>query len=733
MKNLLAILFCCFICAVNAQEWVNFTNGLDVNDMVQDGDVLWIATSGGLVKRDLDTGENKYFTRGDSPIPSNFVRSLALDLDHNLWLSTNAGTAIFDGTNWTVFYDKSGLLHLANDGRMIIAEIGKISWWDGQDFESVETNLSYDFQVGDIIVDPVNDDIWLTYNTYGVFHLFRYNDEGFTLFNYENTPLPLESSTNNPLLLDKQDRLWVGTYYGLFRKTADDWVDFSTDINGFPDGRIAAIGMSDNENIWVIITNWENGGWNSLLVEIAADDSFTISNFPESIARKSEFNFLKFLPSAAPSMYIGTEDAGLGEYDLSSWYEVPTSQSKLGRNSIREIFIDCETVYISAGLNYGDIYNNTQFAIKEGEWIFTKKEDLPAALNDTWRVEIVDKSIDGSIWVHVEDSLYSLKDGNWSVPSFPDIMEGVEEVNSLIYHEPSGGRWLLETYNALLFHETTDGWYIFNRFRHGALGGNYNAYFTHPQTGDFWLASANGISRYDRQEWSIIKPDDFDDIYTDGVEDMKVDDNGIVWALTRNGILKIQDTVPEVFVTDIPGSENYRFNSFTFDQQHRLWVGLNSAIAVFDEGEWILFDNKNSGIPNGAINELHFDAAGNLWIGSGSGGLAIYNEKGLPEYLLSDSPLLPDSLQVAEDISFTVSPNPGLRNAALNFTISNSFKLDDTSKLIIYNSLGQRIKDILICNRDMKVSLEPIGLTPGVYFFQVRNETHATTQKVIVH
>jgi len=733
MKNLRFLLFSFLAISVNAQEWVNYTNGLHVNDMVQDGDVLWIATNGGLVQRDINTGENTYFTRGDSPIPSNLVRSLAIDSEHNLWLSTDRGSAIFDGTDWTLFYDKSGILALDNDGRMILAESGGIHWWDGQDFETVETSLTSDYQVKDIIVDAASNDIWLTYNTFGIFYLFRHNDQGLTRFNHENTPLPFESSTNNPLLLDAENRLWLGTYSGLFRLDDEVWLDFSTSTSGFPQGVIDAIGRSADGNIWVIVTEWANGSLNGSLVEIKNDDSFIIHNFPESIDKKTDFSFIKFLPSFTPTIHIGTDEMGLWEYDFSSWERIPTNQSKLSRNSIRQIFIDCATSYISTGLNYGITENNTQFAIKEGEWVFTKTGDLPAALNNAWRVKIVDKTGDGTFWVHVEDTLYSVKNGNWSVPVLPDIMEGVAEINSLIHHEPDGKRWLLETYHAFIFHETSDGWQIFDRMEHGALGGNYEAYFTHPRTGDFWLASANGISRYDGQEWSVIKPSNLEGIYTDWVDDMEVDSDGTVWAVTRNGVLKIEDNIPEVFVSDIPGFENYRFNSITFDQQNRMWLGLYNAIALLDDGEWILFDNKNSGVPNGFINELEIDIAGNLWIGSGSGGLAIYNEKGLPEYFLSDSTLIPDSLHTIDDIAFTVSPNPVLRSATLDVEITDSNELDKTSQLIFYNNLGQWIHTIPICSKDVRLALESFALPAGVYFLQLQHDSKSSTRKVILH
>lgn len=729
MEKIFILILCFLIHSLNAQDWINCTNGFHVNDMVQDDDVLWVATTGGLVKRDLDTGDNLFFTRGDSPIPGNNVRSVAIDADSNLWLSTDRGSAIFDGNNWTTFYEKSGLVQLDNDGRMIIAETDSIHWWDGQDFESIEFPWLNYFLLTDIAVDPSDDAIWLTYYTFGVYAVYRYKDQQFELFNHENTPLPFESPAFNPLQIDNEGRLWVGNTEGLFRYDNEEWFDFSSEINGFPQGEITAIKTNSSENLWVIVSV-NTVGINDYLVEIRNDDTFIIHDLPEEIIDETRIGAIGVLESSSPQVLIGTFHYGMWEYDLTSWSKIPTSQSAALSNNIYQIFIDGSTTYMTSGSNY--YYDgNIMFTINQGDWTFYIDKDLPFSINEGHPVSIVEKGDNDTLWIHSGDTLLAFVDGVWALPEQPDILNDVLEINSFIHHAPNGNKWLLEKWQSYLFFESNQGWQVFDHTEHGAVSGIYTTYFTHPQTGDFWLASANGISIYDGQNWIIIKPSDLSGLGSDWVYNMEIDENGVIWANTREAILKIENNTPEIFVTEIPGYAEYAFRNFTFDAEYFLWVGLDHAIAKFDGTDWEVFDNTNSGVPNGQIREMEFDQEGNLWLGSSGGGFAVYNENGLPDYFFEDFHVATNDPVSSESASnFIISPNPGWKDTALNIRIPEEFDIDNSSTLSIYNNLGQLI-EIFSPTRNMSVT--PMNLTSGIYVFQLRNKTQSMIQKVIIH
>jgi ligand-binding sensor domain-containing protein len=74
---------------------------------------LWIATHGGLVKFNKQSGKSDYYNRANSGILDNLVASLTTDTTGNVWLGTQRnGVGMFDGENCTVYNtDNSGLPH----------------------------------------------------------------------------------------------------------------------------------------------------------------------------------------------------------------------------------------------------------------------------------------------------------------------------------------------------------------------------------------------------------------------------------------------------------------------------------------------------------------------------------------------------------------------------------------------------------------------------------------------
>ena len=85
-------------------EWINYTNGQIVNSIVNEGDYIWVGTTGGLVKLNKETGESTFYNNSNSGLPGNYVLSLAIDGSGNMWIGTwKGGLAKFDGTNWTVY------------------------------------------------------------------------------------------------------------------------------------------------------------------------------------------------------------------------------------------------------------------------------------------------------------------------------------------------------------------------------------------------------------------------------------------------------------------------------------------------------------------------------------------------------------------------------------------------------------------------------------------------------
>jgi hypothetical protein len=106
--KILLLCIAAFLCGKNhAQnsDWTNFYNSSQVKAIVTDKQFSWLATGHGLVKMNQITGEKIFYTSENSWLPSNQVLSLAMDKKGKLWIGTNEGLSVFDGTTWTLIQE----------------------------------------------------------------------------------------------------------------------------------------------------------------------------------------------------------------------------------------------------------------------------------------------------------------------------------------------------------------------------------------------------------------------------------------------------------------------------------------------------------------------------------------------------------------------------------------------------------------------------------------------------
>lgn len=85
-------------------DWKNYTNGDWINQIFNDGDFLWIATDGGLVKMDKTSGEKTFYNRATAGLPDNHILCLAKDKDENIWMGSKySGTGCLEDKKCKVY------------------------------------------------------------------------------------------------------------------------------------------------------------------------------------------------------------------------------------------------------------------------------------------------------------------------------------------------------------------------------------------------------------------------------------------------------------------------------------------------------------------------------------------------------------------------------------------------------------------------------------------------------
>ncbi len=72
-------------------QWLNYTNGDNINALAEDGNNMWVGTSnGGLVKLDKITGIPTFYNKTNSGLTDNIVLAITIrgirhEVDWDLW------------------------------------------------------------------------------------------------------------------------------------------------------------------------------------------------------------------------------------------------------------------------------------------------------------------------------------------------------------------------------------------------------------------------------------------------------------------------------------------------------------------------------------------------------------------------------------------------------------------------------------------------------------------------
>ena len=242
-------------------EWMNFTNGDNINSLVNEGDCLWVCTGGGLVKLNKLTAETTFFNKANSGLPYNYVNCIAIDGNGNKWIVTGSGLVKYDDTNWTIYDTNSGLPDIYMTSNCIAIDRNENKWigttWGGL-AKYDDTNWTvYDASnsglpgnnVNCIAIDG-NGNKWIGTNE----GLVKYDDTNWTVYDTSNSGLP--SNHVHCLAIDESGNKWIGTEWsGLAKFDDTNWTVYNTANSGLPDNRVNCITIDGNGNKWIGVGN----------------------------------------------------------------------------------------------------------------------------------------------------------------------------------------------------------------------------------------------------------------------------------------------------------------------------------------------------------------------------------------------------------------------------------------------------------------------------------------------
>jgi len=315
----------------NLQAQLNFTNYSNqnnVNCLLEDGNYVWVGTSGGLMKRNKGTGSIVATYTTVNGLSNNNVKALATDASGKIWVGTDYGISVFNGSSWAYYTNVNEIggvivndLKFDYNGKLWVTTLGQLSKFDGTSwtlYNGSNTGGVLQQYFYDIAVDEVNN-IWFA-SWYG---LIRFDGTNWQLFNSSNSSLVRDEILS--LYFDNSNKLWVGYMPGMASGLSS--FDGSTWNSYLLGTAVNNICGELNGQLWISSNNGLYYGTNGSWIQYQTSNSGLISNIVFDVLIDSQGR-----------KWVGSPD-GLCLYDNTSWMTLAVSNT-IANNTINDIVDD---------------------------------------------------------------------------------------------------------------------------------------------------------------------------------------------------------------------------------------------------------------------------------------------------------------------------------------------------------------------------------------------------------
>lgn len=595
-------------------------------------------------------------------IPSNLVMSLTQDAFGFLWIGTQDGLVRFDGYRLRRFTaDKQDPHALPNDFINAIAPLADGRLWIGtgdalarydpktEQFERFQFDAMH---AGSLIGNSVlalavdaRQGLWVVTNS-GVDYLAA-NASTFTHFTPAPPPEPhrAQATHTNTVLVDRQQRVWLGTDLGLQVRLPGEKEFQHVQAQGSHASWLASNALvtlfeAQDGKIWLGSRKqgaaWIDAESRQLHVVQLPDDA--ASNDASNNSNAAQFSLANIRSIAQPNaeqIWLGTRSDGILIVNAKDGHAIqqlrhdPALRGSIALDSIGAMWQDRSGLLWlgtwGGGLQQTNVNN---FALQ----FLRHSPTRPFAISHNNVRSLLERS-DGRILIgsvgngiDVIDRHRGLigafrtkNNTNTSVERYPNLPDG--NIYALA-ETPDGSLWASSPQIGLLRlpHKATT-WQTINEVGEAQIRKLFTS-----RDGALWLANSQGFVRWKDQQFQAFPSSDGKTL-SGWIFSFAEDSEGRIWGASGDGLWvldvgadKIQpirsrngqgDSLPSNFVSGL-----------LFDSKQRLWVSTNLGVAKLKswDGKQARFEHikPNMGALNKTIgSNLLEDKLGRIWTETG--------------------------------------------------------------------------------------------------------------------
>ncbi|MEM9885363.1 MAG: two-component regulator propeller domain-containing protein [Bacteroidota bacterium] len=463
-------------------QHIPLSKSLDnVRSIRQDSDgYLWIGTTKGLFLLKQKTRKFVKEENIERYDPSLFVlkdlhiKTIEIDQDENVWFGT--------ARNGVFRYDKqakkvSNFRHDPND----------------------PNSLSYDD--ARTIISAPNGDIYIgTLLGINRFDQARQQLYPLKLEQKNKSRQGLSNNSIHSLFFDKNDALWIGTYYGGVnyhdqRLKRFNVHQYKTEQNSINFNVVSSFMETQDGNLWI---GTEGGGLNYLNRKTGIYSSF---RHQENNPRSLSGNNVKILLRDEKGLWVGTFQNGLCYTEnIENGFEVFRHQADDQRtpshNNIYGLLKKGNTLWMAT---YGGGLNKMNIEDRRFEYFQSTPTDSLSLISNNCRLIFEDYA--QNIWIGTDRGLDRMLMDEQGMATFQHYLRGVKIYS--IAQVDKRGIWIGSSGNGLLYFDFANKTYS-NPIQEETLRqGTIYGILVEKDQQNLWLSTSNGILKYNIQDETL--------------------------------------------------------------------------------------------------------------------------------------------------------------------------------------------------------------------------------------
>ena len=687
------------------QNWISYESEEQINDLVDDGNELFMATNAGLVVMNKSTLEKSIFNTNNSNLTSNHIQTITQAPNGDIWIGTyDVSIARFDGTDFVDFMAPTNpeVLYWTNLFDLEIAPNG--DFWLGTSVGAIQkqgTNwILYDadelgpnfFRIWDIEIDAAGDVYAGGSELYklsaGVWsNLFA----GTTLQGYLDAELYF---ANDGLLYFAGDLSRLARYDGV------NWIEdtLGITINNF------GAGMFTEDLAGDVYFNTKYSGIYKL-----GTTGWSIQSAAQMMAYGDRTDFY----------YID----GQGNRWLNKNIHLSVAKSGVIENTLisNATLEDVRTTNLHHGDN-GSMYfitsSQENFSVldQNGDWSFLPIPTISGLNFETFRDILA--LADNDIWLSSSYGLYHFDGNTWAWYALGACSNFTRDSQGKIYVLAPDKIHMIENNVFTEYNATNSGITDLALLGHGldaddnlwiAAGGFTNDNLIQKRS------SAGTWTTYLETDYPILKRP---------MGDFVFDNDGSMWVTDDfYGAIKFDGTTFTNPVADNSSlTTNANVTSVNIDIEGGLYFSHQYGVIKFKEGVWESLDIEN--VPNqnsSSRSKIEIDNGGNLWWAS--------NWHGVFSYKLDIASGI--SSNVKWEKAVAVYPNP----AASVVTLEMDLTAPSNVSVSLFNNQGQSFGSYAYgetAEGNFKKTLDVSNLSKGVYHILLLINEQAVAKTLLV-